>query len=128
MTLPQAEKAIANGVYAAVAWLILDLGFLFQEHGAQTPSVLISQPVLAAGLIIYGVCILGLFHKSRLAAGVLFLLFLVGLVLPMAQGKIPSGMLLIFSLVVLYFLLTAVLGTFNFHQLKTRKESDIKPE
>ncbi len=43
MTLPQAEKAIANGIYAAVAWLILDLGFLFQEHGAETLSILISS-------------------------------------------------------------------------------------
>ncbi len=58
----------------------------------------------------------------------LFLLFVVGLVLPMVQGKFPSGMLLIFSLVVLYFLLTALLGTFNFHQLKTGKQTDIKPE
>lgn len=128
MTLPQAEKAIANGIYAAVAWLILDLGFLFQEHGAETLSILISQPVLAVGVIIFVVCILGLFYKSRLAAGVLFLLFVVGLVLPMVQGKFPSGMLLIFSLVVLYFLLTALLGTFNFHQLKTGKQTDIKRE
>ena len=128
MTLPQAEKAIANGIYAAVAWLILDLGFLFREHGAETPSVLISQPELAAGVIIFIFCILGLFYKSRLAAGVLFLLFIVGLVLPMVQGKIPSGMLLLFSLVVLYFLLTAVLGTVNYHQRKTVKQTDSRPD
>ncbi len=128
MTLPQAEKAIANGIYAAVAWLILDLGFLFQEHGAGTLSVLLSEPVLAAGIIIFTACILGLFYKSRLAAGVLFLLFIVGLVVPMVQGRIPSGMLLIFSLVVLYFLLTAVLGTFNYHQLKTANQTDNKPD
>jgi uncharacterized membrane protein YidH (DUF202 family) len=128
MTLPQAEKAIINGIYAAVAWLILDLGFLFQEHGGRTLSVLISRPVLAVGAAIVIVCVVGLFYKSRLAAGVLFLLFVVPLVLRMTQGAIPSGMLLIFSLVLLYFLLTAVLGTFNYHQLKTGGQTDTKPD
>ena len=128
MTLSQAEKAITNGIYAAVAWLILDLGFLFQEHGERTVSVLVSQPALAAGAVIVIACIVGLFYKSRLAAGVLFLLFVVPLVLRMTQGAIPSGMLLIFSLVLLYFLLTAVLGTFNYHQLKTGGQTDTKPD
>lgn len=128
MTLSQAETAITNGIYAAVAWLILDLGLLFQEHGERTVSVLISQPALAAGAVIVIVCIVGLFYKSRLAAGILFLLFVVPLVLRMTQGAMPSGMLLIFSLVLLYFLLTAVLGTFNYHQLTTGGQTDTKPD
>jgi len=128
MNLPQAEKAIVNGIYAAVAWLLLDLGFLFQEHGERTLSILISQPALAAGAAIVIVCIVGLFYKSRLAASVLFLLFVVPLVLRMIQGEIPSGTLIVFSLVLLYFLLTAVLGTFNYHQLKTSNQTDTKPD
>ena len=128
MTLPQAEKAIVNGIYAAVAWLILDLGFLFQEHGEQTLSILIAQPALAIGAVIVIVCIVGLVYKSRLAAGVLFLLFLVPTVMRLLQGVIPSGMLLIFSLVLLYFFLTAVLGAFNYHQLKTSGQRDTKPD
>ena len=126
MTLPQAEKAIVNGIYAAVAWLLFDLGILFQEHGERTLSILISRPALAAATAIVIVCIVGLFYKSRLAAGVLFLLFVVPLILRLSQGEIPSGMLLIFSLVVLYFLLTAVLGTFNYHQFKTSNQTDTK--
>ncbi len=128
MNLRQAEKAIVNGIYAAVAWLLLDLGILFQEHGERTLSILISQPALAAGAAIVIVCIVGLFYKSRLAASVLFLLFVVPLVLRMAQGEIPSGVLIVFSLLLLYFLLTAVLGTFNYHQLKTSNQTDTKPD
>ena len=128
MTLPQAEKAIVNGIYAAVAWLLLDLGFLFQEHGGRTFSILTSQPALAAGAAIVIVCIVGLFYKSRFAASVIFLLFVVPLVLRMVQGKIPSGTLMVFSLLLLYFLLTAVLGTFYYHQLKASNQTDSKPD
>ena len=128
MTLPQAEKAILNGIYAAIAWLLLDLGFLFQEHGPQTISVLLSQPALVVGVIVVVLCILGLFYKSRLAAGVLFLLFVLPLTLRLIQGEIPSGILLLFSLVLLYFLLTAVLGTFNYHQLVAADRTDTKPD
>ncbi len=128
MTLPQAEKAIANGIYAAVAWLILDLGFLFQEHGAQTLSVLISQPVLAVGVVVVIACIAGLVYKSRLAAGVLFLLFIVPNVLRVIQGNIPDGIFLIFALLLLYFLLTAVIGAFNYHQLTKGKPADAEPD
>ena len=60
MNLPQSEQAILNGIYAAVAWLILDLGFLIQEHGGETLSILTSRPVLAAGTIIGIACIIGL--------------------------------------------------------------------
>ena len=127
MTLPQAEKAIVNGIYAAVAWLLLDLGFLFEEHGATTLSVLMSQPTLAISTIVVIICILGLVYKSRLAAGVLFLLFVVPIVMRLLQGTIPSGVLLIFSLVLLYFFLSAVLGAFTYHQLKTPKQTDTPP-
>ena len=128
MTLSQAENAIANGIYAAVAWLILDLGFLFQEHGEQVLSVLISRLELVAGVAIVIACIVGLFYKSRLAAGVLLLLFVVPLVIRMVQGKFPSGMLMIFSLVLLYFFLAAFLGAFNYHQLNRSNRSDTKSD
>ena len=118
MNLPKAEQAIVNGIYATVAWLILDLGLLLQEHGGQTLSVLVSRPEMAAGVIIVIACIAGLFYKSRLAAIALFLLFLVPLVLRTVQGMFPSTMILLFSLILLYFFLTAVLGTFSYHQLK----------
>ena len=117
MNLQRANQSITNGIYAATAWLILDLGFLLQEHGANTLSILISRPQLAAGAVIVIACIAGLFYKSRTAAVVLFLLFLVPLVLRMAQGVFPSGMLLLFSFGLLYFFLAAVLGAFSYHAL-----------
>ena len=80
------------------------------------------------GVAIVIVSIVGLFYKSRLAASLLFLLFVVPLVLRMSQGEIPSGMLIVFSLVLLYFLLTAVLGTFNYHQIKTSNLTGTKPD
>jgi len=119
MNLQKSEQAIVNGVYAAVAWLILDFGFLFQEHGGQTFSVLASRPEMAAGAIIATACIGGLFYKSRLAALVLFLLFVMPLILRTVQGVFPSTMFLLFSLVLLYFFLTAVLGAFRYHYLIT---------
>jgi hypothetical protein len=119
MDLPKAEQAIVNGIYAAVAWLILDLGFLLQEHGAQTLSILASRPEMTAGVIIVITCIVGLFFKSRLAAVVIFLLFLIPLVLRTIQGAFPSTMMLIFALILLYFFLTAILGSFSYHHLKT---------
>lgn len=118
MDLPKAEQAIVNGIYAAVAWLLLDLGFMFQEYGAQMLNVFISRPELAIGTIIGAACIVGLFYKSRLAAVLVFLLFLVPLVLRAVQGSFPSTMLLIFSFILLYFFLTAILGAFSYHYLK----------
>lgn len=127
MDLPKAEQAIINGIYAAVAWLILDFGFLLQEHGEQTLSFLISRPEMVAGAIIVIACITGLLYKSRLAAIVLFLLFLVPLVLRTVLGAFPSTMLIIFALVVLYFFLAAVLGTISYHHLKTLDQDVNKP-
>jgi hypothetical protein len=118
MTLAKAEQAIINGIYAAAAWLILDLGQLFQQHRGQTFSILLSQTELLVGVVIAIACIVGLFYKSRLAAMVLFLVFLIPLVLRMAQGAFPSSMYLLFSLILLYFFYAAVLGTFSYHHLK----------
>ncbi|MBL3617858.1 MAG: hypothetical protein JMN26_09010 [gamma proteobacterium endosymbiont of Lamellibrachia anaximandri] len=128
MNLPKAEQAIVNGIYAAVAWLILDFGLLLQMHGEQTLSFLVSRPEMAAGAIIVIACIAGLFYKSRLASISLFLLFLLPLVLRAAQGVFPSTMFLLFSLILLFFFLTAVLGTFSYHHLKTLSRDTNKPD
>ncbi|MBL3600289.1 MAG: hypothetical protein JMN25_10525 [gamma proteobacterium endosymbiont of Lamellibrachia anaximandri] len=128
MNLAKAEQAIVNGIYAAVAWLILDFGHLLQVHGEQTLSFLISRPEMAAGAIIVIACIAGLFYKSRLASILLFLLFILPLVLRAVQGEIPSTMFLLFSLILLYFFLTAVIGTFNYHHLKTLDRDANKPD
>jgi hypothetical protein len=117
MNLQKAEQAIVNGIYAAVAWLLLDFGLLFQEHGEQTLYALFSRPELGAGVIIVIAGIVGLFYKSRLAAILLFLFFFVPLMLRAVQGVFPSTMLLLFSLILLYLFLTAVLGAFSYHQL-----------
>jgi len=118
MTLPKAKQAIINGIYAGVAWLLLDFGFLFQEHGGQMLNALTSQPNLIFGAIIVIACIVGLYYKSRLAAIFLFLLLLVPLVLRAAQGIFPSSMQLLFVLILLYLFLAAILGTFSYHHLK----------
>lgn len=118
MDLPKAEQAIVNGIYAAVAWLLLDLGFMFKEHGGQMLNVFISRPELAIGVIIAIACIVGLFYKSRLAAILIFLFFLLPLILRAVQGTFPSDMLLLFSFILLYFFLTAILGAFSYHHLK----------
>ena len=117
MTLPKAEQAVLNGMYAGVAWLILDFALALKEHGAQTLTVLVSQPEMLAGSVIVIACVVGLFYKSRTAATVLFVLFLVPMVLRAAQGIFPSTMMAIFSLILLYFFMAAVLGTFKYHQL-----------
>ncbi|WP_177420499.1 hypothetical protein [endosymbiont of Lamellibrachia barhami] len=128
MNLAKAEQAIVNGIYAAVAWLILDFGLLLQVHGEQTLSFLVSRPEMAAGAIIVIACIAGLFYKSRLASILLFLFFILPLVLRAVQGDIPSTMFLLFSLILLYFFLTAVIGTFNYHHLKTLDRDANKPD
>ena len=128
MDIPKAEQAIVNGIYAAVAWLVLDFGLLFQEHGEQALSILASRPEMVAGAIIVIACIAGLFYKSRLAAITLFLLFLAPLVLRAVQGAFPSTMFLLLSLILLYFFLTAVLGAFSYHQLKTLDQDTNKPD
>ena len=128
MNLQKSEQAIINGIYAAVAWLILDFGLLFQEHGEKTLSILTSQPVMLAGAVIVIGCVAGLFYKSRLAAVVLFLLFIVPLVLRTVQGVFPSTMFLLLSLVLLYFFLTAVLGTFSYHELKKKETNTNQPQ
>jgi hypothetical protein len=119
MNLQSAEQAIVNAIYAAIAWLILDFGFLLLAHGKQTLAILVSRPEMAAGAIITIACIVGLFYKSRLAAIVLFLIFLLPLTIRAVQGVFPSTIFLLFSLILLYFFLTAVLGTFSYHHLKT---------
>jgi hypothetical protein len=124
MNKPQSEQAIINGIYAAAAWLILDLGFLFQEHGTQTLAILVSRPAASVGMIIGVACIVGLFYKSRLAAIALFVIFLAPLLLRMAQGIFPSSMLFIFSLILLYFFYSAILGTFSYQYLKHSKPDD----
>ena len=128
MNLPQSEQAILNGIYAAVAWLILDLGFLVQEHGGQSLSVLLSSPEAAGGTVIGIACIVGLIYKSRTAAIALFLVFLLPLVLRMTQGQFPSTMLLIFSMILLYFFYSAILGTFSYQHLKKSKQDEAGPQ
>ncbi len=118
MNTQKAEQAIVNAIYATLAWLMLDLGLLLQEHGGEALSILTARPQMAAGVIIAVVCMVGLFYKSRLAAIVLFLTFLLPLLLRAVQGTFPSTMFLMFSLVLLYFFLAAVIGTFSYHQLK----------
>ena len=126
MNLAKAEQAIMNGIYAAAAWLMFDFGLLIQRHGDQTLSVLTSQPAMAAGAIIVVVCIFGLFRHSRLAAIVLFFLFLIPMLLRAIQGAFPSTIILLFSLMLLYFFLNAVLGTFSYHQLKSSAQSSVE--
>lgn len=121
MDSAKAEQAIVNGIYAAIAWLILDLGLLFEQHGSQVLSVIASQPELGVGIVIVIACAVGLYYKSRLAAVTLFLLFLLPLLMRMAKGIFPGTMMLLFSLILLYLFLTAVLGTFSFHQLMGSK-------
>lgn len=128
MDLSRAKQAIINGIYAAIAWLILDLGLLLEEHGGQAVSVVLSRPEMVAGTIIVIACILGLFFKSRLAAAVLFLLFLVPLVLRAVQGIFPSTMFLLFSLILLYLFFAAMLGTFRYHHLKSLGEDVVEPD
>ena len=72
---------------------------------------------MVVGSVIVIACVAGLFYKSRTAASVLFVLFLIPLLLRAAQGVFPSAMMIIFSLVLLYFFLAAVLGTFRYHTL-----------
>jgi hypothetical protein len=72
---------------------------------------------MTAGAVITVACIAGLFVKSRLAAIALFLIFLLPLVLRTVQGSFPSAMVLLFSLILLYFFLAAVIGTFSYHRL-----------
>ena len=127
MNLQKAEQAIVNGIYAAAAWLILDFGLLLEEHGNQTISILASRPEMAFGAIFVIACIAGLFYKSRLAATALFLLFLVPLVLRSMLSAFPSAMMLLFSLILLYFFLATVLATFSYHQLKKSELDENKP-
>ena len=128
MNLQKSEQAIVNAIYAGIAWLILDFGFLFQEHGRQTLAILVSRPEMAAGAIIAIACIAGLFYKSRLAAIVLFLLFLLPQILRIVQGVLPSTMFLIFAFILLYFFLAGVLGTVSYHHLKTLGQDKKKYE
>ena len=128
MNLQKSEQAITNAVYAAIAWLILDIGLLLKEHGEQTFSILASEPLMTAGAVITVACIAGLFVKSRLAAVVLFLIFLLPLVLRTVQGSFPSTMVLLFSLILLYFFLAAVIGTFSYHRLKTSSGHSDNPD
>lgn len=122
MNLQKSKQAITNGIYAALAWLILDFGLVFQKHGEQALSFLASQPQMTAGAVIAVVCIAGLFFKSRLAATVLFFIFLLPLLLRMVQGEFPSTMMLLFFLILLYFFLAAVIGTFSYHQLNAPEQ------
>lgn len=124
MNIQKAEQSILNAIYAAIAWLLLDLGLLFQEQGMQAISVLFSRPEMAVGVIIVVVCIAGLIYKSRLAAVVLFLLFLLPLVLRTVQGVYPSTMMLVFFLLLLYFFLSGVLATFRYHHLKILEQEE----
>ena len=128
MNLAKAEQAIVNGIYAAVAWLLLDFGLMFEEHGTQMFAVLVSEPEMAAGALIVVAGIVGLFYKSRLAAVTLFLMFLVPLIIRAVQGTFPSAMLLLFSLILLYLFLAAVLGTLSYHQLKNAKQDVQEPD
>lgn len=116
-SLRKAEQSVANGIYAGIAWLLLDFGLLVREHGAQTATVAASRPELVIGSVIVIACVAGLFYKSRTAASVLFVFFLIPLVLRAVQGALPSAMMMIFSFVLLYFFLAAVLGTFKYHAL-----------
>jgi len=123
MNLQKAEQAILNAIYAAVAWLLLDFGLLFQKHGGDAFSLFISQPKMAAGAIIAIACIAGLIYKSRVAAILLFLFFLLPLVLSILQGAFPPTMIFLFFLILLYFFLTGALATFRYHHLKTLEQN-----
>jgi len=124
MSLQKAEQAILNAIYGAIAWLLLDLGILFQTHGDQFFSALGARPEMAVGAIIAIACIVGLIYKSRVASILLFLFFLVPPVVRAVQGVFPTTMVLLFSLILLYFFLSGILGTFRYHHLKTLERED----
>ena len=124
MNIQKAEQAILNAIYAAIAWLLLDLGLLLQEQGGQAISVLLSQPEMALGVVVVVGCIAGLIYKSRVASILLFIFFLLPLVLRTVQGAFPSTMMLIFFLLLLYFFLTGIFGTFRYHHLKQQEQDE----
>jgi len=128
MELHKAEVAINNGIYAAMAWLLLDLGLLFDQYGAQAFSVLASQPEMVASVIVVIACIVGLFYKSRIAAVTIFVLFLGPLLLRLFQGRVPYDVMLLFSAFLLYFFYASVLGTFSYHHWKTSAQGEKKPD
>lgn len=123
-SLRKAEQAVVNGIYAGIAWLLLDFGLLVREHGAQMFTAIASRPEMVVGSVIVIACVVGLFYKSRTAASVLFTLFLIPLILRAVQGTFPPAMMMIFSLILLYFFLAAVLGTFKYHALIDVKRED----
>ena len=124
MDLEKAEQAILNAIYAAIAWLLFDLGQLFQAQGGQGLSAIQAQPEMTAGMLIAGAGIIGLIYKSRVAAILLLLFFLLPLLLRLVQGQFPSTMVLLFSLVILYFLLAGVFGAFRFHYLRSQQQNE----
>ncbi|MEL0585539.1 MAG: hypothetical protein AAES65_11775 [Candidatus Thiodiazotropha sp. (ex. Lucinoma kazani)] len=121
MNLQKAEQVIVSATYAAMAWLILDFGLLFQQHESQTFSILTSHPEMTAGAIITIACIAGLIYKSRLAAMVLFLLLLLPMLIRTVQGIFPSAMMMIFLLFCTIFF-TGILGTIRYHHLKSLEQ------
>ncbi len=128
MTRDDAKNAVRNGAFAALAWLLLDWAVILTTDQNTGDKDLFSQPDLYIGTGLVIACIVGLLYKSRLAAVVLLLFFLLPQIVRFIQGQYPTAAFFILSLVFLYYFVSAVIGAFSYHQLKTQVADDNESE
>lgn len=124
MDKSEAIKAANNGAIAAlisgvITIVIVAIAILSNSHG--TLSIW-NDPTNLIDIILIFACAFGLWKKSRTAAVVLLVYFILSKIIIGIELDRPAGLIL--SLIFIYYFAKAVHGTFVFHKI----EKDENPE
>jgi hypothetical protein len=125
MNIERAIEASRNGAIAAVISGAATLGFFLYAMGTNTNDDLLgiwNDPAIIVDIITIFVCAFGMFRKSRAAAIIMCLYWVLSKTYIAIESGETTG--LVMGLVFLYFFGKAVQGTFAYH--KIRKQEDPK--
>lgn len=127
MDRTQALKAIKNGAIAATVSGVFTLGVVIfaLSSSAQGDLATWNDPANFIDVVLVFLCAFGIYRKSRTAAVVLLIYFIVSkIMIALSMGQVRG---LLVSLIFLYFFARAVQGTFTFHKLERAENPAYKP-
>lgn len=109
----EVESHIKNGWVAALVSMVMTLGMtVFAMFKADADVAMEALGFIDVGLI--GLLAFGIYKRSRTAATLMLLYFVVSKILEMVAAGMPTGLL--FGMLFAYFYFRAMVATFGYHR------------
>jgi hypothetical protein len=127
MNKSEAIKAANNGALAAtISFAISAVIFAYAYSTNQTSGFLrlFNDPLVIFDLLIVSVCAFGMTHKSRAAAVVVLVHFILSKIAMIQDtGKFNGAMV---AVILLYYYAKAIQGTFVYHKIEKQNNPEYK--